>query len=302
MTPGRRRGAGEGSGPRRKPTCWRCRIRTGSTTTCGSPATPAEVAAFRAAAAGAGVIPWAARPRPGGGGLVPPAGGAAGAAAAQPQPGGLPHPRRPAARCRRGAAAAGRRAGRGQPGLPARPAPAAAGPRRLLRLGPEQPETLAWLWAHWGTTAGAARRGGAAGARAGPAAPAGPRPAGGWASGRPTGRPGAAILAAARPLAWRCGSRSGRSTMTPEPDRADAFVAARARRGRQCRRAGAAARRLGGPARPAARAAPGHSGSTWRSSPSPPSPSSSPRRSTPPSRAGRCRCRGWPSGTSWRPG
>jgi hypothetical protein len=25
-------------------------------------------------------------------------------------------------------------------------------PDRLLKLGPEQPETLAWLWAHWGTT------------------------------------------------------------------------------------------------------------------------------------------------------
>jgi hypothetical protein len=25
-------------------------------------------------------------------------------------------------------------------------------PERLLRLGPDQPETLAWLWAHWGTT------------------------------------------------------------------------------------------------------------------------------------------------------
>jgi hypothetical protein len=34
-------------------------------------------------------------------------------------------------------------------------------PARLLRLGPEAPESRAWLWAHWGTTA--ARRGGAAG-------------------------------------------------------------------------------------------------------------------------------------------
>jgi hypothetical protein len=24
-------------------------------------------------------------------------------------------------------------------------------PERLLRLGPEHPEALAWLWAHWGT-------------------------------------------------------------------------------------------------------------------------------------------------------
>ena len=25
-------------------------------------------------------------------------------------------------------------------------------PARLLKLGPDQPETLTWLWAHWGTT------------------------------------------------------------------------------------------------------------------------------------------------------
>ena len=25
-------------------------------------------------------------------------------------------------------------------------------PAPLLRLGPDHPETLAWLWAHWGTT------------------------------------------------------------------------------------------------------------------------------------------------------
>ena len=162
---------------------------------------PAEVAAFRAAAAGAGVIPWAARPRPGGGGLVPSAGGAAGAAAAQPQPGGLPHPRRPAARRRRGAAAPGGGAGGGQPGLPARPAPAAARPRpaAAARAGAAGDPGLA-LGA-LGHHPGAARRGGAAGARA--AARRGGRTldSGGWASGRPTGRPGAAILAAPRPLA-----------------------------------------------------------------------------------------------------
>jgi hypothetical protein len=112
----------------------------------------ADVAAFRAAAAGAGVIPWQHDL-----GLaaedwfhrlaVPPA--------PQRRSLSLEGARILAGQLRDAAAARQRliaervATSRGCPLDLHRLLPV---PDRLLKLGPEQPETLAWLWAQWGTT------------------------------------------------------------------------------------------------------------------------------------------------------
>ena len=146
---------------------------------------------------------------------------------------------------------------------------------------------------------GAARRGGVAGARARPAAAQDPG-LGGWASGRPTGRPGGPSSSSA-PAGRRCGSRSGRSTMIPEPDRADAFVAATPA---AVGNAGAPALRLGAWEGPLdlllelARAQRVDLAQLSIATLAEQFTAAVDARS----RAGRCRCPGWPSGTSWRPG
>ena len=113
---------------------------------------PAEVAAFRAAAAGAGVIPWAHDVGPAAEDwfhllAVPPA----------PQRRSLSlegcrilaGQLRDAAEARQRRVAERAAASRACPLDLHRLLPI---PERLLRLGPDQPETLAWLWAQWGTT------------------------------------------------------------------------------------------------------------------------------------------------------
>ena len=114
---------------------------------------PEPVAAFRAAAAGRRGDPLAARPRSPRRRFLPPAGRAAGAAAAHAS--AWPAPASSPASCATPSAAATISPWRGS---------AAAGPARstctpwcrcraaLLRLGPDDPAALAWLWTHWGTT------------------------------------------------------------------------------------------------------------------------------------------------------
>jgi len=113
---------------------------------------PAEVAAFRAAAAGAGVIPWAHDLGPAAEDwfhrlAVPPA--------SQRRSLSLEGCRilagqlRDAAEARQRLVAERAAASRACPLDLHRLLPV---PDRLLKLGPEQPETLAWLWAQWGTT------------------------------------------------------------------------------------------------------------------------------------------------------
>jgi len=113
---------------------------------------PAEVAAFRAAAAGAGCIPWQPDLGPAAEDwfhllAVPPA--------PQRRSLSLEGARILAGQLRDAAEARQRRvaeragASRTCPLDLHRLLPI---PERLLRLGPDQPETLAWLWAKWGTT------------------------------------------------------------------------------------------------------------------------------------------------------
>ena len=114
---------------------------------------PAEVAAFRAAAAGPGVIPWADR-----------LGSAAEdwfhLLAAPPAPQRrslslegcriLAGQLRDVAEARQHRIAERAAASRACALCRHRLLPV---PARLLRLGPEAPDCRAWLWAHWGTTA-----------------------------------------------------------------------------------------------------------------------------------------------------
>jgi hypothetical protein len=113
---------------------------------------PGEVTAFRGAAAGAGVIPW-----------QPDLGAAAEdwfhllAAAPAPQRRSLSlegarilaGQLRDAAGARQRLVAERSTASRACPLDLHRLLPV---PGRLLRLGPDHPEVLGWLWAHWGTT------------------------------------------------------------------------------------------------------------------------------------------------------
>lgn len=113
---------------------------------------PAEVAAFRAAAAGPGVIPW-----------MDSAGNAAEdwfhLLAAPPAPQRrslslegcriLAGQLRDAAEARQRIVAERAAASRACAFCLHRLLPV---PVRLLRLGPDHPESRAWLWAHWGTT------------------------------------------------------------------------------------------------------------------------------------------------------
>jgi hypothetical protein len=113
---------------------------------------PGAVAAFRAAAAGAGVIPWQHD-------LGPAAEDWFHRLVAPPAPqrrslslegarilAGQLHA---AAAARQRAVAARAAASRACPLDLHRLLPV---PDQLLRQGPDQPETLAWLWQHWGTT------------------------------------------------------------------------------------------------------------------------------------------------------
>ena len=113
---------------------------------------PAEVAALRAAAAGAGVIPWTHDLGPAAEDwfhllAVPPA--------PQRRSLSLEGARilagqlRDAAEARQRLVAERTAASRACPLDLHRLLPV---PARLLRLGPEAAETRAWLWAHWGTT------------------------------------------------------------------------------------------------------------------------------------------------------
>jgi hypothetical protein len=113
---------------------------------------PGEVTAFRTAAAGAGVIPWQHDLGP----------------AAEDWFHLLVAPPAPQRRCfslegARILAGQLREAAEHRQRLVAERAAASRAcpldlhrllpvPERLLRRGPDQPETLAWLWAHWGTT------------------------------------------------------------------------------------------------------------------------------------------------------
>jgi hypothetical protein len=111
-----------------------------------------EVAAFRAAAAGAGVIPWAHD-------LGPAAEDWFHRLAVPPTPQRrslslegcriLAGQLRDVAEARQRRVAERAAASRACPLDLHRLLPV---PDRLLRLGPDQPETLAWLWTHWGTT------------------------------------------------------------------------------------------------------------------------------------------------------
>ena len=83
-------------------------------------------------------------------------------------------------------------------------------PADVLRLGPDDPAALAWLWTHWGTTQ--ALRHVASVSDAFPNDPIAPTlDSGGWASGRPTGRPGGHWRSSRRG-GRRCASRCGRAT------------------------------------------------------------------------------------------
>ena len=114
--------------------------------------TPEAVAAFQAAAAGAGVIPWAHD-------LGPAAEDWFHLLAAPPAPQRrslslegcriLAGQLRDAAEARQRRVAERAGASRACPLDLHRLLPV---PERLLRLGPEHPEALAWLWQHWGTT------------------------------------------------------------------------------------------------------------------------------------------------------
>ena len=112
---------------------------------------PAEVAAFRAAAAGAGVIPWAH-------GLAEAAEDWAHMLAAPPPERrtiGLEGARILAGRLRDAAEARMRLVAERSPAVRACPLDLhrlLPVPARLLRLGPAHPDSLAWLWGHWGTT------------------------------------------------------------------------------------------------------------------------------------------------------
>jgi hypothetical protein len=83
------------------------------------------------------------------------------------------------------------------PRLPARPAPACCrSPTAPSGSGPDHSgQHASGLWAKWGSTEAAARRGGAAEAAGGPGRAARPRPVWGGVLVRPTGPPGAALLA-----------------------------------------------------------------------------------------------------------
>jgi len=101
----------------------------------------------------------------------------------------------------------------------------------ILRLGPDDPQSLAWLWAHWGTTRSLRH---VTRASSKPGCRRGRRPSGA-ASGRPTGPPGRrlpryggagwssaspssqAIDRAAASRAWRLKRTADRKRSKPQP-------------------------------------------------------------------------------------